>query len=287
MPRRAVAGIVIHYNNLKHGDWVFSDKFMHNLLFFCDQAQIENQAQSPCLSIVKKTWSLATQQPINYATSHYGHFDPALLALSRKRIVVAKELWTSLSGGDIQKIRGTAEQFKLVSESLLKLYPSSKPLAQALLNASDMVVATKQTPRTELAMEVATAILYLEAVFEGWGSTDQEMEIRAIKLAQRMENVRNGGQAETVEPWIEELYRRVSDRESMGSVVGELRICLTDIEKSIDQYFRNPADKIVLQVVPGKLGQMRGIFSVLGLDQAASAVVSMRDRVEEFELTYF
>jgi chemosensory pili system protein ChpA (sensor histidine kinase/response regulator) len=281
--KRAVSGIVIHYNNLKHGDWVFSDKFMHNLLFFCDQAQIENQAQSPCLSIVKKTWSLSTQQPVSYASSHFGHFDPALLALSRKRIVVAKELWTSLSGGDIQKIRGTSEQFKLVSESLLKLYPSSKPLAQALLNASDMVVATKQVPRTELAMEVATAILYLEAVFEGWGSTDQEMEIRATKLAQRMENVRNGGQSETVEPWIEELYRRVSDRESMGSVVGELRICLTDIEKSIDQYFRHPADKKVLQVVPSKLGQMRGIFSVLGLDQAASAVVSMRDRVEEFE----
>jgi chemosensory pili system protein ChpA (sensor histidine kinase/response regulator) len=285
--KRAASGIVIHYNNLMHGDWVFSDKFMHNLLFFCDQAQIENQAQSPCLSIVKKTWSLTTQHPVNYATSHYGHFDPALLALSRKRINVAKELWTSLSGGDIQKIRGTSEQFKLVAESLLKLYPSSKPLAEALLSASDMVVVTKEAPRTELAMEVATAILYLEAVFEGWGSTDQEMEIRATKLASRMENVRNGGQSETVEPWIEELYRRVSDRESMGSVVGELRLCLTDIEKSIDAYFRNPADIKVLQAVPSKLGQMRGIFSVLGLDQAASAVVNMRDRVEEFELASF
>ena len=285
--KRAVSGIVIHYNNLKHGDWVFSDKFMHNLLFFCDQAQIENQAQSPCLSIVKKTWSLDTQQPVDYATSHFGHFDPALLALSKKRITVAKELWTSLSSGDIQKIRSTSEQFKLVSESLLKLYPSSKPLAQALLNASEMVVVTKEAPRTELAMEVATAILYLEAVFEGWGSTDQEMEIRATKLALRMENVRNGGQSETVEPWIEELYRRVSDRESMGSVVGELRLCLTDIEKSIDAYFRNPVDIKVLQAVPSKLGQMRGIFSVLGLDQAASAVVNMRDRVEEFELSSF
>jgi chemosensory pili system protein ChpA (sensor histidine kinase/response regulator) len=285
--KRAAAGIVIHYNNLKHGDWVFSDKFMHNLLFFCDQAQIESQAQSPCLAIVKKTWALASHAPVNYTAVHFGHFDPALLALSRKRIVVAKELWTSLSSGDIQKIRGTSEQFKLVSESLLKLYPSSRPLAEALMSASDMVVVTKQPPRTELAMEVATAILYLEAVFEGWGSTDQDMESRAIKLAQRMEHVRNGGQSETVEPWIEELYRRVSDRESMGSVVGELRICLIDIEKSIDQYFRNPSEKKVLQDVPGKLGQMRGIFSVLGLDQAVSAVVDMRDRVEEFELNNF
>lgn len=285
--KRAASGILIHYNNLKHGDCVFSDKFIHYLLFFCDQAQIENQLQSPCLSVVKKTWKLTSKQPFNYATSHYGHFDPALLALSKKRIVVAKELWTALSGGDIQKIRGTSDQFKLVSESLLKLYPSSKPLTQALLNVSDFVVATKEAPHTELAMEVATAILYVEAVFEGWGSTDKEMQDHATKLAQRMENVKNGGQSETVEPWIEELYRRVSSRESMGSVVGELRVCLTDIEKSIDQYFRDPIGKSVLQFVPSKLGQMRGIFSVLGLEQAASAVGSMRERVEEFEANTF
>ena len=281
--KRSAAGIVIHYNNLKHGDWVFSDKFMQNMLFLCQQAKIEKKENSPCLFVVQKTWALNETHVVNYENSQYGRFDPALLALSKKRIVVAKELWTALSGGDIQKIRGTSEQFKLVAESLIKLYPSSQPLAQSLTNASDLVFVNKQPPSAEFAMEVATAILYLEAVFEGWGSTDSVMELRAKKLAQRIEHVRNGGQAENVEPWIEELYRRVSDRESMGSVVGELRICLTDVEKSIDQYFRSPLIPQVLQAVPGKLGQMRGILSVLGLDEAVSAVADMRDRIKEFE----
>jgi chemosensory pili system protein ChpA (sensor histidine kinase/response regulator) len=285
--KRSAAGVVIHYNNLKHGDWVFSDKFMQNMLFLCAQAKIEKKENSPCLTVIQKTWALNSSKHVDYEISQFGRFDPAILALSKKRIVVAKELWTALSGGDIQKIRGTSEQFKLVSESLVKLYPSSQTLAQALVNASDSVVLNKQAPSAEFAMEVATAILYLEAVFEGWGSTDTEMELRAKKLAQRIEHVRNGGQAETVEPWIEELYRRVSDRESMGSVVGELRICLTDVEKSIDQYFRSPTLPQVLQSVPGKLSQMRGIFSVLGLDEASSAVADMRDRVEEFEFSSF
>lgn len=285
--KRSAAGIVIHYNNLKHGDWVFSDKFMQNMLFLCQQAKIEKKENSPCLFVVQKTWALNETHVVNYEDSQYGRFDPALLALSKKRIVVAKELWTALSGGDIQKIRGTSEQFKLVAESLIKLYPSSQPLAQSLTNASDLVFVNKQPPSAEFAMEVATAILYLEAVFEGWGSTDSVMELRAKKLAQRIEHVRNGGQAENVEPWIEELYRRVSDRESMGSVVGELRICLTDVEKSIDQYFRSPLIPQVLQAVPGKLSQMRGILSVLGLDEAVSAVADMRDRIEEFESPSF
>jgi chemosensory pili system protein ChpA (sensor histidine kinase/response regulator) len=285
--KRSAAGIVIHYNNLKHGDWVFSDKFMQNVLFLCAQANIEKKENSPCLTVIQKTWALNDSDRVNYEISQFGRFDPAILALSKKRIIVAKELWTALSGGDIHKIRSTAEQFKLVSESLVKLYPSSQTLAQALVNASDSVLLNKEAPSAEFAMEVATAILYLEAVFDGWGSTDSEMELRAEKLAQRIEHVRNGGQAETVEPWIEELYRRVSDRESMGSVVGELRICLTDVEKSIDQYFRSPAIPQILHTVPGKLSQMRGIFSVLGLDEASSAVADMRDRVEEFEFPDF
>jgi chemosensory pili system protein ChpA (sensor histidine kinase/response regulator) len=285
--KRSAAGIVIHYNNLQHGDWVFSDKFMQNMLFLCQQARIEKKENSPYLLIAQKAWELNETHFINYEARQFGRFDPALLALSKKRIIVAKELWTALSGGDIQKIRGTTEQFKLVAESLVRLYPSNQPLAQALTSASDLVFANKQPPSAEFAMEVATAILYLEAVFEGWGSTDSVMELRAEKLAQRIEHVRNGGQAETVEPWIEELYRRVSDRESIGSVVGELRICLTDVEKSIDQYFRYPLIPQVLQPVPGQLSQMRGIFSVLGLDEAAAAVVDMRERVEEFESPSF
>ncbi len=285
--KRSASGIVIHYNNLKHGDWVFSDKFMQNMLFLCAQARVEESENSPCLAAIKKTWALDNSDRVNYEISQFGRFDPAILALSKKRIAVAKELWTTLSGGDIQKIRSTSEQFKLVSESLIKLYPSSGSLAQALVNATDSVVVNKLAPSAEFAMEVATAILYLETVFEGWGSSDAEMELRAQKLAQRIENVRSGGQAETVEPWIEELYRRVSDRESMGSVVGELRICLTDIEKAIDQYFRSPTSPQILQAVPVKLSQMRGIFSVLGLGEAASAVVNMRDRIEEFELQAF
>jgi chemosensory pili system protein ChpA (sensor histidine kinase/response regulator) len=285
--KRSAAGIIIHYNNLTHGDWVFSDKFMQNMLFLCGQAKIEKKENSPCLLTIKKTWALNESQPVNYEIGQFGRFDPAILSLSKKRISVAKELWTALSGGDVQKIRGTSEQFKLVAESLVKLYPSSQSLAHALTNASDLVVVTKQAPNAEFAMEVATAILYLEAVFEGWGSSDSEMELRAQKLAQRIEHVRKGGQAETVEPWMEELYRRVSDKESMGSVVGELRICLTEVEKSIDQYFRTPTSSQILQSVPVKLSQMRGIFSVLGLDEAASAVVDMRDRVEEFEFPDF
>ena len=50
------------------------------------------------------------------------------------------------------------------------------------------------------------------------------------------------GRREPLEAWMEELYRRVSDRQTMGSVVQELRASLSEAEKAIDQFFRNPAE---------------------------------------------
>ena len=80
---------------------------------------------------------------------------------------------------------------------------------------------------------------------------------------------------------MEDLYRRVADRQTMGSVVDELRTALGQVESSLDQFFRNPQDKTPLRELPSQLAQMRGVFSVLGLDQPAVAALRMRASVEQ------
>ena len=97
----------------------------------------------------------------------------------------------------------------------------------------------------------------------------------------RLDGVRQGGQAQPLESWMEELYRRVNDRQTIGSVVGELRTTLGELEKLLDNFFRNPQDKAGLRDAPTHLSQMRGVLSVLGLDQASQAVLRMREAVEQ------
>ena len=60
------------------------------------------------------------------------------------------------------------------------------------------------------------------------------------------------------------------------NAVAELRTTLALVEKSLDQFFRNPGQRAPLAEVPGQLAQMRGVFSVLGLDQASTAARRMR-----------
>ena len=53
----------------------------------------------------------------------------------------------------------------------------------------------------------------------------------------------------------------------------------------MDQFFRDPQDKASLSSVPSRLTQMRGVLSVLGLDQASQAVMRMRESVEQILVT--
>ncbi len=278
--RRASSRVLLQYASLSKGDAGISDRLAQDLLFFCSQAST-SKTPTPVLSAVRTAYGLARFKPVDYQAVLFGRFDPALLAQARKRIVSAKETWSSLSAGDANKFKVVVDQFSLVTDSLVKLHPPSEPLAQALTRAIDATARSGQAPTIELAMEVATSVLYLEAAFDDLDPSDAQLAARTKHLAERLDTVKNGGVAQPLESWMEDLYRRVSDKQTMGSVVGELRISLGELEKSLDIFFRNPNDKSVLTSVPGQLAQMRGVLSVLGLDQASHAVMRMRDSVEQ------
>lgn len=278
--RRAASRVLLQYSSLSKGDTGISDRLAQDLLFFCSQAAAP-VTSAPVLSAVRSAYGLARVKAVDYEAVLFGRFDPALLAQARKRIVSAKETWSALSAGDANKFKVVVDQFSLVTDSLIKLHPPSEPLAQALTRAIDATSRSGQPPTIELAMEVATSVLYLEAAFDDLDPSDGQLAAHTQHLAERLETVKNGGAAQPLESWMEDLYRRVSDKQTMGSVVGELRMSLGELEKSLDLFFRNPKDKTVLANVPGQLAQMRGVLSVLGLDQASHAVMRMRDSVEQ------
>src|SRR4029079_15141644 len=109
---------------------------------------------------------------------------------------------------------------------------------------------SKAAPPPALAMEVATSLLYIDAALEDADFEDPEHATRVRRLAERLGSVRQNHPSEPLEGWMEELYRRVSDRQTIGSVVQELRASLSEAEKSIDQFFRDPSKPQVLIPVP-------------------------------------
>ena len=258
-----------------------SERLAHDLLFFCGQATPQvDRPVGPRLAAVRRAYDLGGMAAVDYDQPRLGRFDPAWVAQARKRVTAAKEVWSAAAGGDLARLGGLSEQFALVSDSLARLYPDGGLLGRALQVAAAHTAATSAEPPAELAMEVATALLYIDASLDDGEFDHPDGAQRIHRLAQRIDSVRQARDPGTLELWMEELYRRVSDRQTMGSVVQELRASLSEVEKNIDLYFRDPARRELLIPVPAQLSAMRGVLSVLGLDQASQAVLRMRDDVD-------
>jgi chemosensory pili system protein ChpA (sensor histidine kinase/response regulator) len=277
--KRLVSRLLAQLRIGERGGQDVSERLAQDLLFFCAQAGSAS-AKTPRLAAVRRAYGLTQAEPVDYEDARLGRFDPALISQARKRVAGAKDGWSAVAGGELHRLTGLGEQFALVADSLKRLYPAGDRLADALQAAVQQTVSAGQAPTPELAMEVATAVLYLDASLED-GEFDRADEAsRVQRLAQRIDGVRGGAASEPLEGWMEDLYRRVSDRQTMGSVVQELHASLSEAEKLIDQYFRDPSQREVLIPVPAQLQAMRGVLSVLGMDQASHAVVRMRDEVD-------
>ena len=136
---------------------------------------------------------------------------------------------------------GWPSSSRLSTDSVKRLYPSGEVLADELTHAVTYTVQQREAPSAPLAMEVATSVLYLEASLEDGDFDHPQMGYRVQCLASRIAAVRAGVTAEPLEGWMEELYRRVSDRQTMGSVVQELRISLVGIRKAHRSVFPRSA----------------------------------------------
>ena len=274
--KRLVSRLLAQLRAVERGATEGPGRLLRDLRFFCSQARPVNHEVAPRLEQIRRAMGFQDLEPASYEQSPLGRFDPALIPLARKRVSALKESWNSLVAGDATLGAAVPEQAALVADSVRQIYPDGESLADALLGATQR----GHLPSAALAMEVATALLCVDASLDDIDLERAEMQQRVQRLAQRLTTVQAGGEQSPVEPWMETLYREVSDRQTMGSVVQELRASLAEIEQQLDRFSRAPEERELLAPVPGELASMRGVLSVLGLDQASAAVQRMREDVD-------
>lgn len=280
--KRATSRVLMHFSASAKTGAQAPQQLMNELQFFCAQA---GQPPSTATNLlrVRAAMGLEHYVPADYLNARFARVDPVVLAQARKRIVAAAEAWSALVGGDRSKLHTCAEQFRGVSDALQRLPSDTSALQHALTEAMAHMVQRGEPPNTSVAMEVATSVLYLQAALTTLEYGDARMVAHAQVLAERLQSVQAGEDPQPLESWMEALYRQASDVQTMGSVVGELRGTMDEAEKALDHFFRHPSDVSQLSAVGGALLQMRGVLSVLGLEQAALAMVRMREVVEQLQ----
>ncbi|WP_022978848.1 Hpt domain-containing protein [Ideonella sp. B508-1] len=278
LAKRLASRLLVQLRAVERGVQDCPDRLLQDLLFFCARAR-RDEAHAPRLSEVARLCALPALDSADYEHSPLGRYDPALVPQARRRVAALKESWSLVAAGELASLASLHEQTAQVGESIRQIYQDGERLAQALQAATESAAQAGRGPSPELAMEVATTLLCLDASLDEADPEHPDLQDRIQQVAQRLEVVTAGGAAPPLEPWVEALYRDVSDRQSMGSVVQELRATLAEIEQQLDRFNRNADEREALTPVPNQFNAMRGVLSVLGLDQAAQAVQRMRDDV--------
>ena len=250
--------------------------------FFCCFARPGPTDAAVYLRLVQNAYPLVKAFPLRYDDAQYGNFEPQQIELLRKRTATLAESWSALSGGDVSRLSSVNLQMAMVAESLRALQPASTALPQALLQAASQVTQSAIAPPADLAMEVATAVLFVEAAYDTLDLEQSTMLERFNVLAGRLHQVCAGQAAAPINDWIAHLYRRNNERQSISNVTSELRILQDSLEDALQTYARNPTDRIALNGVPGSLSRMHGVFSILGLDQPALAASRIRSSLTEY-----
>lgn len=274
--KRAASQILQQLSALSQ-DFRPSERVAQDVAFFVLRASAIDVEQLHFFQEVRRVYADTEVFRGDYNELHYGRSDPVQLDYLRRRLGSLSESWSAWVAGDVSRTSAVTQHVSSVGESLLMLNPQSDSLVRALSMAVAAALLPDDKPDASLVIEVATTILYLEAVYDDLDQAKEFMGERSDALARRLSQVAQGLAPDAVEPWMEALYRRRSERNSMGNVTSELRITLAEVESALEKYRLDPSDATILVLISGYLSQMYGVFSVLGLYQAANAVFKIRE----------
>ena len=108
-------------------------------------------------------------------------------------------------------------------------------------------------------LDVATALLFLESALEQARSLDEAFDARAEAVVARVEASAIGASVESEDvPWLDEISRQAQERLTMASFISEMQANLRTIEKTLDAFFRDPAQRAELPQAEKLLGQQGG-----------------------------
>lgn len=279
--KRAATRVLVQYATLIEGDALVTARWMQDLLFFCGQARDVDQSTAPVLYAVREAFGLQDVEPVDYNHTVFSLIAPAQKQAMRQALKETTDGWNAVMEGHIEQIDQVGRQLSEFAALIDTHMAAAKPLMETMVGLVERVKQTQQVPTAELAMELATTILYFQALLEDVRIRSDNMPERMQELTRRLRDVAEKGHAQPLPVWVEELYTRVSDGETIGSVVSELKANLSEAESHLDRFFRHPTETAALEDVPGILGRARGVLAVLGLVPATKAIQQINSDIRE------
>lgn len=261
-----------------------ADRLLKDTLFALAGADEARSAGSPLVAEVRRAFGLARSVPPDFATPRFGRIDVRALQTSKEAIARAKLGWEKLSGGNAAELATFTQAIASLRSAVTSLpFPGLRALAEAFGEASRALALGEPVPSETLALEIASALLFAEQIFDRGLKGQGDHDARAGEMAERVLQCCAGRPpADEMPQWLRDISRAAQERLTMSTFIAEAQDNLRSAEQILDAFFRDASQRADLAQTARRLRQVAGALELLGHSDAAAASHAVAGRVDEF-----
>jgi chemosensory pili system protein ChpA (sensor histidine kinase/response regulator) len=275
--KQLFARINLQIRRLCEGSPSIAERLLRDALFFI--ARVEQPSQSAMQ--VRSAYQLDGLVPVDYNKKRYGQTDADALAHAKERISNAKNTWGRITSGDPALADNFIAEMQGLADASTKL--GSQPLSKLLLELNGIARhAAHATDNPSLGLEMATGLLFVENAVNHINHLPEDFSDRANALSARLLAVVSGETPAESAQWLDDMSRQAQQRQTVLALAGEMQTSLRQIEKMLDEYFRDQSQRAELAQISQILHQIGGGLSILDQEDAMHAIKDTQVTVQGF-----
>jgi chemosensory pili system protein ChpA (sensor histidine kinase/response regulator) len=275
--KQLFARINLQIRRLSEGSSSIAERLLRDALFFI--ARVQHPSESALQ--IRGAYQLDGLVPVDYDRKRYGQTDAGALAHAKDRLSNAKNTWNRITSGDATLVDTFSAEMQGLAETGAKL--GSPSLSKLLLELNGITRHAAHSPANAgLGLEMATSLLFVENALNHISHLPENFSDRADALSARLLAIVSGETPSESAQWLDDMSREAQQRQTVLVLAGEMQASLRQIEKMLDEYFRDPTQRAELEQIGQILHQIGGGLSILDQEDAMRAVQDTQATVQRF-----
>ncbi|MDR2165549.1 MAG: Hpt domain-containing protein [Zoogloeaceae bacterium] len=263
--------IDLQIRRLLEGNPGVAERLLRDTLYFIAQSAGD---ADPLLAELQTTYRLKSLLPTTAQVQAASSASPeSVLRRFKENIANAEEQWNRFCAGSVSSLKAFVDKTHGMVQLAEQLGNADlRLLTESLYSVADWLASQPAQQSEGMAMEIATALILIQNAQEHFNRLGQDFPQQVRLMAARLSDCAKGiPLSSDAVPLLDEISRRAQDRLLMAQVVREIQNNLTQIEQSLDAYFRDPATMTLdFKTLEEDLHQVSGALTMLGHDAAVA-----------------
>ena len=272
------------------------NNLLRDILYYVAISNIDKENVLKVKEVFELDQFIDKKSSANFIGSNIDSNETALVQQLIDELEKLREVWDEISSTiDFTKVDAKIGQASVhldnilitkFSDTLAISHALTQNLSQVLiLDFYSVLQQASNTLRDDTSkvnyaalIEVAAALNLLETSLNHYQDLDPERIQKLHSELLRLESISSG----EIYDKLEEDRAGELDRDTVKAVVAHIKESLKIVEQALDSFFRNPAEKAPLKLIPQPLKQVSAVFEMLGMATPTAIALASNSFVQHF-----